>query len=134
MTTRLLVAFDPWMLLTGDECVVALMGNHLLQGTLASGYFYGQHYGLSILEASCCALGLLAGGWHTAPIKISILLLFVPAVCLLMKTVTRLRDWRWGAAAGRHLYGGVPYAGSSRPNDVDCRVVGCFVRAGVASA
>ena len=100
MTTRLLVAFDPWMLLTGDECVVALMGNHLLQGTLTSGYFYGQHYGLSILEASCCALGLLAGGWHTAPIKISILLLFVPAVCLLMKTVTRLSDWRWGAAAG----------------------------------
>ncbi len=93
-------ALLPWMLLTGDECVVALMGNHLLQGTLTSGYFYGQHYGLSILEASCCALGLLAGGWHTAPIKISMLLLFVPAVWLLMKTVTRLSDWRWGAAAG----------------------------------
>jgi len=100
IATRLIIAFDPWLLLTGDECVVALMGSHLLQGRLTSGYFYGQHYGLAFPEAVCCSVGILFGGSHTVPIKISMLLLLLPAVWLLIWTVSRLSDWRWGAAAG----------------------------------
>lgn len=94
VATRLVIALDPRQLLTGDECVVALMGLHLREGRLASGYFYGQHYGFAALEALCCATGILLGGVHTVPIKLAMLLLFIPATACLWRAIAALTDWR----------------------------------------
>jgi len=39
------------LLLEGDECILGLMGMHVAQGREFPIFFYGQKYGLSIVEA-----------------------------------------------------------------------------------
>lgn len=99
LLTRWFIVRDPGMLLTGDECVVALMGHHLLEGRLSSGYFLGQHYGFSVVEAVCCAIGIALGGYHTIPIKLSMLVLFVPAAWCFFRFVEGVSTRRLATVA-----------------------------------
>jgi hypothetical protein len=60
-----------------DECVLGLMGNHLLKGQNFPTFFYGQTYGFSTLEAALVAGGIYCWGITAAAIKLPMLLLYL---------------------------------------------------------
>ena len=51
LLSRLPQLFSRNLLLEGDECILGLMGMHLAKGREFPIFFYGQRYGLSIIEA-----------------------------------------------------------------------------------
>ena len=63
----------------GDEAIVALMGLDVLDGNFPL-YFYGQNYGLSIIEALLISIGILVFGTTMLAIKIPMLLLWSGSV------------------------------------------------------
>jgi len=65
------------LLLEGDECVLGLMAMHLAQGREFPIFFYGQKYGLSIVETPTAALSFLIFGAGAVPLKLAILALWV---------------------------------------------------------
>jgi len=65
------------LLLEGDECVLGLMAMHLAQGREFPIFFYGQKYGLSIVETPTAALSFLIFGAGAIPLKLAILALWV---------------------------------------------------------
>ena len=60
-----------------DECVLGVMGNHLLKGQNFPTFFYGQTYGFSTLEAVMVAGGIYCWGITAAAIKLPMLLLYL---------------------------------------------------------
>jgi hypothetical protein len=60
-----------------DECVLGVMGNHLLKGQNFPTFFYGQTYGFSTLEAILVAGGIYCWGITAAAIKLPMLLLYL---------------------------------------------------------
>lgn len=48
--TRMPQLLSNTLILDGDECVTAIMAKHIMQGKGLPLFFYGQHYGLTILE------------------------------------------------------------------------------------
>ena len=81
LTTLAIVAFASRLpqllsrnlLLEGDECILGLMGMHVAQGREFPIFFYGQKYGLSIVEAPAAALSFILFGAGAVPLKIAIL-------------------------------------------------------------
>ena len=73
----------------GDEAIVALMGLDVLQGNFPL-YFYGQNYGLSIIEALLVSIGVLIFGTTMLAVKIPMLLLWSSGVSLMALTLFRL--------------------------------------------
>jgi hypothetical protein len=65
------------LLLEGDECVLGLMAMHLAQGREFPIFFYGQKYGLSIVEAPTAAVSFLIFGAGAVPLKLAILAIWV---------------------------------------------------------
>ncbi len=66
----------------GDEAIVALMGLDILDGSFPI-YFYGQNYGMSVLEAGLIAIGVLIWGTSMLAIKIPMLALWLGTVFIL---------------------------------------------------
>ena len=73
----------------GDEAIVALMGLDVLDGNFPL-YFYGQNYGLSIIEALLVSIGVLIFGTTMLAVKIPMLLLWSSGVSLMALTLFRL--------------------------------------------
>ena len=78
-----LIALTRWPLLTGesgapdgDECVVGLMGLHLLERGEFSLFFWGQQYGLAGFEALSAAACFKLFGVSVTALKVSALLLW----------------------------------------------------------
>ena len=68
------------LLLEGDECILGLMGMHLAQGREFPIFFYGQKYGLSIVEAPAAASSFLMFGPGPVPLKLAILAIWIAGI------------------------------------------------------
>lgn len=66
-----------------DECVIGMMGNHLLKGENFPLFFYGQSYGFSSLEAILVAGGIAVFGLNALAIKLPMLLLYACSLVFL---------------------------------------------------
>ena len=69
------------LLLEGDECVLGLMGLHVARGRDFPIFFYGQQYGLSIVEAPAAALSFLIAGVGPVPLKLAMLAVWTAGTC-----------------------------------------------------
>jgi hypothetical protein len=78
--SRLPQLLSPNLLLEGDECILGLMGMHLAHGREFPIFFYGQKYGLSIVEAPAAALSFIIFGAGAVPLKIAILAIWIAGV------------------------------------------------------
>ena len=87
--SRLLFVNSNVFFFDGDEAIVALMGLDILDGELPL-FFYGQNYGLSILEALLISLGVLVFGTSMLAIKIPMLVLWSLSVSLMALSVFKL--------------------------------------------
>jgi hypothetical protein len=69
------------LLLEGDECILGLMAIHLAQAREFPLFFYGQRYGLAIVEAPAAAVSFLLFGAGAVPLKIAILTVWIVGIC-----------------------------------------------------
>jgi hypothetical protein len=76
LVSRLPQLFSRNLLLEGDECILGLMGMHLAKGREFPIFFYGQKYGLSIIEAPIAAASFLIAGAGPVPLKVGMLALW----------------------------------------------------------
>src|SRR5436190_970996 len=60
----------------GDECVVGIMAKHLLEGVSFPVFYYGQNYGLSLIETWMAALFFLVMGLSGVALKCAMLALW----------------------------------------------------------
>jgi hypothetical protein len=78
------------LLLEGDECILGLMGMHVAQGREFPIFFYGQKYGLSIVEAPVAALSFILVGAGAVPLKIAILVIWTVGVAFYFLAFARV--------------------------------------------
>lgn len=78
------------LLLEGDECILGLMGIHVARGREFPIFFYGQKYGLSIVEAPAAALSFIAFGPGALPLKIAILAVWVAGMAFYFLAFARV--------------------------------------------
>ena len=90
MVSRLPQLLSPNLLADGDECVLGLMAKHLAQGKEFPIFFYGQHYGLSSVEAAAGAAAFLIFGTGALPLKLSMLAVWTIGVLFLFLALSRL--------------------------------------------
>src|SRR5574339_1008233 len=79
--SRLPQLLTPNLLADGDECILGLMAKHLAEGRHFPLFFYGQDYGLSIIEAPAAAATFLIFGVATIPLKLAMLAVWIIGVC-----------------------------------------------------
>lgn len=80
LISRLPQLLSPNLLLDGDECILGLMAKHIAEGKELPIFFYGQNYGLSIVEAGAGALNFLVFGTGAVPLKLAMLGLWMAGV------------------------------------------------------
>src|SRR3954471_22632509 len=73
VVSRLPQLLTPNLLVDGDECVLGLMARHVAQGREFPIFFYGQDYGLSIVEAPIAAASFFMFGVGAIPLKLAML-------------------------------------------------------------
>ena len=78
------------LLLEGDECILGLMGRHVAQGHEFPIFFYGQKYGLSIVEAPAAALSFTLFGSGAVPLKIAILAIWIAGIAFYFLAFARV--------------------------------------------
>ena len=78
------------LLLEGDECILGLMGMHVAQGRDFPIFFYGQKYGLSIVEAPAAALSFTLFGSGAVPLKIAILAIWIAGIAFYFLAFARV--------------------------------------------
>lgn len=83
------------MTLDGDEAVVGLMARHLCEGRRPAVFFYGQRYGLALVEAGAGATFFAAFGESIASLKAAMLVIWALGWLFAVLTVRRL----WGNRA-----------------------------------
>ena len=83
LVSRLPQLLGPNLLLDGDESLLGLMAKHVAQGREIPVFFYGQHYGLSTVEASAGALAFLVAGTGARSLKFAMLALWTLGVLFL---------------------------------------------------
>jgi hypothetical protein len=77
------------LLLEGDECILGLMAMHLAQAREFPLFFYGQKYGLAIVETPAAALSFAIFGAGAVPLKSAILAVWIVGVCLYFLAFSR---------------------------------------------
>src|SRR5690349_25008108 len=90
LVSRLPQLLSPNLLLEGDECILGLMGMHLAQGREFPIFFYGQKYGLSIVEAPVAAVSFILFGTGALPLKIAILAIWIAGITFYFLTFARV--------------------------------------------
>lgn len=88
--SRLPQLFSRNLLLEGDECILGLMGMHVAQGREFPVFFYGQKYGLSILEAPAAALSFTVFGSGPVALKIAVLAIWIAGVAFYFVAFARV--------------------------------------------
>ena len=78
------------LLLEGDECILGLMGMHVAAGREFPWFFYGQKYGLAIVEAPAAALAFGLFGAGAASLKIAMLAVWLAGVCAYFLAFSRV--------------------------------------------
>jgi hypothetical protein len=69
------------LLVEGDECILGLMGMHVAAGQEFPLFFYGQSYGLAVIEAPAAAASFLVAGAGAVPLKLAMLAVWLAGVC-----------------------------------------------------
>ena len=80
VVSRLPQLASPSLLLDGDECILGLMAKHVSEGREFPIFFYGQAYGLAVVEAPAAALSFLIFGVGVLPLKGAILAVWLAGV------------------------------------------------------
>jgi hypothetical protein len=78
------------LLLDGDECVVGLMGLHVLRRLEFPLVMYGQPYGLAIVEAPAAAIAFALFGAGAVPLKLAIVALWIGGLALYFLAFSRM--------------------------------------------
>ena len=90
LLSRLPQLFSRNLLLEGDECILGLMGMHLAKGREFPIFFYGQRYGLSIIEAPAAAVSFLIAGAGPVPLKLAMLSLWTAGTAFYFLAFSRV--------------------------------------------
>ena len=90
LVSRLPQLLSPNLLLEGDECILGLMGMHVAQGRDFPLFFYGQRYGLSIVEAPSAALSFIIFGTGVVPLKIAMLAIWFAGIAFYFLAFARV--------------------------------------------
>jgi hypothetical protein len=77
IVARLPQLLSPNLLADGDECLLGLMGMHVARGHDFPLFFYGQKYGLAIVEAPAAALSFAIFGAGPVTLKAAILAIWI---------------------------------------------------------
>ena len=86
--TRLPQLISPHLLLDPDECITAMMAKKLMQGKDFSLFFWGQQYGLTIIESAIIIPFYWLLGTGTLAVKLAMLSLWTIGVIYLYKFLT----------------------------------------------
>src|SRR5262245_38062668 len=81
LVARLPQLLSPNLLLEGDECVLGLMAMHVARGREFPVFFYGQKYGLAIIEAPAAALSFMTFGTGPQALKLALLVVWIVGLC-----------------------------------------------------
>jgi hypothetical protein len=87
---RLPQLLSPSLLAEGDECLVGLMGLHVARGHDFPLFFYGQKYGLAVVEASAAAAGFALFGPGAVTLKAAILVVWIAGAALYFHAFARV--------------------------------------------
>jgi hypothetical protein len=87
---RLPQLLSPNLLAEGDECLVGLMGLHVARGHDFPLFFYGQKYGLAVVEASAAAIGFALFGAGAVALKGAILAVWIAGAALYFHAFARV--------------------------------------------
>ena len=87
---RLPQLLSPNLLLDGDECIVGLMGVHVLRAHEFPLFMYGQRYGLAIVEAPLAAASFALFGVGAVPLKLAILALWMAGLIACFRAFARV--------------------------------------------
>jgi hypothetical protein len=88
--SRLPQLLSPNLLLEGDECILGLMGMHVAAGHDFPLFFYGQRYGLAIVEAPAAALSFLIAGAAPLPLKAAMLAVWIAGIAFYFLAFARV--------------------------------------------
>ena len=89
LVTRLPQIWSPHFVADGDECIVGLMAMRTAVGHGMPIFFYGQHYGFSVLEELVAAAGFRLFGVDALILKLSMLLIWALGVTAVYFAVRR---------------------------------------------
>jgi len=78
------------LLLDGDECIVGLMGVHVLHGHPLPFFMYGQRYGLAIVETPLLAASFALLGVGAVPLKLAMLALWIAGLIAYFRGFSRV--------------------------------------------
>src|SRR5207248_1766568 len=73
-----------------DECIVGLMGLHVLRRHEFPLFMYGQKYGLAIVEAPAAAIGFALSGAGAVPLELAILALWIAGLAFYFLAFARV--------------------------------------------
>ncbi len=85
--TRLPQLLGHGLFLDSDECVVAIMSKHMMQGKEFSLFFWGQRYGFSLIEELFIVPFIAVLGVKTIAVKLAMLSLWSIGVLFFYKTL-----------------------------------------------
>jgi hypothetical protein len=88
--TRVPQLVSPNLILDGDECVVAIMAKHIMQGKDFPIFFYGQNYGFSLIEVLFIIPFYWVLGISTLAVKLAMLTLWTVGVVFFYKLLTTI--------------------------------------------
>lgn len=80
VVSRIPQLVSPTLLLDGDECILGLMAKHTAEGKELPLFFYGQKYGLSLVEALAGACSFQIFGVGAVPLKLAMLALWMVGI------------------------------------------------------
>lgn len=87
LLSRIPLLLSPYFFLDGDECIIGLMAKHLYEGKELFLFFWGQNYGLAIVEIIAILPFYLLLGYTTLAVKLGIFSVWIVGVVFLYKTL-----------------------------------------------
>lgn len=87
--TRLPQLLSPNLFLDGDQSLIGLMAKHFAQGDSFAIFAYGQHYGLSAIEAAAAAIGFLLFGIGAVQLKAAMLALWTVGILFIFLALAK---------------------------------------------
>jgi hypothetical protein len=90
VVSRLPQLLSPNLLLEGDECILGLMGMHVAHGRDFPLFFYGQKYGLAIVEGPAAALSFLIAGASPISLKVAMLAIWILGIAFYFLAFSRV--------------------------------------------
>ncbi len=93
--TRLPYLTGPHLYFDGDEAIIGIMAQDLLQGKNIPVYFYGQQYGFSFFEVLSTAIGILVFGNTVLALKTGGMIVFSIGIFFLLRICIKKNITFW---------------------------------------